>query len=241
MCRNVFLIRREVLFDIFLIRNCLLTRRKGSREIFWAGKNPRHTQTTEARCCCSFVYLSFHLGERSTISAASLSWLFKTVKHGKGSHTIPITNVVALLGRYYTLAFTQIFKKKLMDMVFPALVSLFCGFLNHITGTLSIWLSGLEKMDAIKSHYRRQLATQRYFLAVKWNNIYNKSSLNACAGWFDYKSPAITVEKSTSGLHIKSFWEFNKKKQKEQVHDLLRSLHSLLVNGLTYLKFGVIC
>lgn len=112
MWRNVFLIRREVLFDIFLIRNCLLTRRKGSREIFWAGKNPRQTQTTEARCCCSFVYLSFHLGERSTISAASLSWLFKTVKHGKGSHTIPITNVVAILGRYYTLTFTQIFKKK---------------------------------------------------------------------------------------------------------------------------------
>lgn len=107
MCRNVFLIRREVLFAIFLIRNCLLTWRKGSRECFWAGKNPRHTQITEARCC---IYLS--IWGRGAQSLQPLWGNFlKQWNMAKEVTQIPITNVVALPGRYYTLAFTQIKKK----------------------------------------------------------------------------------------------------------------------------------
>ena len=79
----------------------------------------------------------------------------------------------------------------------------FSAFLIQIAVSLSVWLARIEQMDSTKSLWasvmRRpagedQRAAQHYLLAVKWNNtIYNESHLNTVAGWFEYKSTAITT------------------------------------------------
>lgn len=97
-----------------------------------------------------------------------------------------------------------------------------------------------------------QQAAQHHLLPVKWNNtIYNESHLNASTGWFEYKSTAITPAVAAGDIYqrvvvlrlesstFQCCWTFSEqtKRAEQEVYSPLRSLHSLLVNGLIYHNF----
>lgn len=130
----------------------------------------------------------------------------------------------------------------------------------QIAGSLSVWLGGIEQIDSTKSlwaavMWRRagedQRAAPAPFVGCKMKQ-HNESHLNAAAGWFEYKSTTITttaaaavaaadIYQRAAVLRLEvgafrcccTFGEETKKTERE-VH---RSLHDLLLNGLTYHNF----
>lgn len=175
-------------------------------------KTHRYTRPThrQQRLSCGFgippVFLSFHLwqaisGERSSTLAASVASRVNLLKHwdvDTHAHTY-VSNqskFCSFTPRYCTLG----------PEVIHQLHKPTCRCTNRKNTYFakgSVGLGGIEEMDSTKSLWaavvqRRaredQRAAQPHLLAVKWKStIYNESHLNALAGWFEYKSTAITA------------------------------------------------